>query len=42
MDRDVNFRSLGTEVNSEESLNRDTRRKIAFCSQFIVCLFGLP
>ena len=42
MDRDVNFRSQGPEVKSEEHLNRETSRQIAFCSIFIVCLFGLP
>ena len=42
MDGDVNICSQGLEFNSEEHTNRETNWKIAFCSIFIVCLFGLP
>ena len=42
MEQYVNFRSQGPEFKSEEGSSRETSRKIAFCSIFIVCLFGLP
>ena len=42
MDGDVNNRSQGPESYSVEHTNRDTNRKIAFCSFFIECLFGIP
>ena len=42
MDRDVKYRSQGPEFTYEEHSNRESSRKIAFGSIFIVCLFGLP